>query len=246
MRAGYPILFCIGLLLVGLGQNYCCAEETKTQMSRPSQLRCEYLVDPLGIGERAPRLSWIMESSRRGDRQIAYQVLVSSTKDLLTKNRADIWDSSKVASDESAHVVYRGKPLLARMSCFWKVRVWSGLDERPSPWSDDAHWTMGLLNEQDWSAKWIDSHAAIRAGMNLNPVKILSAIYAPVPSATTTRSAATTQANNFKDVTAQLSGLFQDGVLTVTANNASMGGDPQPDVRKELTIEYERGGKKVC
>src|SRR5438093_1323066 len=31
-----------------------------------SALRCEYLVDSEGIDERAPRLSWIMESERRG------------------------------------------------------------------------------------------------------------------------------------------------------------------------------------
>lgn len=29
-------------------------------------LRCEYLTDPLGIGERQPRLSWRLHSTARG------------------------------------------------------------------------------------------------------------------------------------------------------------------------------------
>jgi hypothetical protein len=32
----------------------------------PASLRCEYRVDPLGIEEPAPRLSWIVESGERG------------------------------------------------------------------------------------------------------------------------------------------------------------------------------------
>ena len=42
-------------------------------------LRCEYRVDPLGIGVTEPRLSWEMHDSRRGAKQTAYQVLVAST-----------------------------------------------------------------------------------------------------------------------------------------------------------------------
>ena len=32
---------------------------------RPRGLRCEYLTDPLGIGETSPRLSWTGDSARR-------------------------------------------------------------------------------------------------------------------------------------------------------------------------------------
>ncbi len=39
-------------------------------------LKCEYRVNPLGLDTPRPRLSWLLESSQRGDRQTAYQVLV--------------------------------------------------------------------------------------------------------------------------------------------------------------------------
>ena len=35
---------------------------------RVERLRCEYLVDPLGIDERAPRLSWALASPRASGR----------------------------------------------------------------------------------------------------------------------------------------------------------------------------------
>jgi len=92
-------------------------------------LRCEYLVNPLGIDAAKPRLSWIMTSSRRGEKQTAYQILVASSPKLLANDKGDLWDSGKVASDESAQIVYAGAPLVSRQSCFWKVRVWDSTAE---------------------------------------------------------------------------------------------------------------------
>lgn len=123
----------------------------------PTTLRCEYLSDPLGIDVTEPRLSWQLVATdpiARGQRQIAYHVLVASTRDLLDRDKGDLWDSGMVVSDQSMHLVYRGAPLQSRMRCYWKVRV---KDESGvvSSWSESARWTMGLLNEADWSARWI-------------------------------------------------------------------------------------------
>jgi alpha-L-rhamnosidase len=38
----------------------------------PKALRCESKTDPLGIDECQPRLSWIVESAARGQKQTAY------------------------------------------------------------------------------------------------------------------------------------------------------------------------------
>jgi alpha-L-rhamnosidase len=119
------------------------------------ELRCEYREDPQGIDETRPRLSWQLDADgARGARQTAYRVLVASRADLLKKNTGDLWDSGKVASDQSVHVVYAGKPLASRQICFWKVRVFDQNGEA-SEWSDTASWTMGLLRPGDWQAVWI-------------------------------------------------------------------------------------------
>jgi alpha-L-rhamnosidase len=152
------------------------------EVSTPKELRCEYLENPLGIDLATPRLSWIVETKERGWRQTAYQVLVATTTAKLAADTGDLWDSGKVESDQSIHVEYQGKPLLSRMPCFWKVKVWTtkaaesgvlspeskksntlparrSLSEGGSPegegWSQPALWTMGLLQPEDWTAKWI-------------------------------------------------------------------------------------------
>lgn len=121
---------------------------------RPARLRCEYLVNPLGIGETKPRLSWIVESGERGQRQTAYRVLVAADEAALQKNAGDLWDSGKVDSDETICIEYAGKPLKSAQRCFWKVMVWDK-DGKPSDWSGAASWGMGLLDPSDWQAKWI-------------------------------------------------------------------------------------------
>ncbi len=130
---------------------------------RPTDTRCEYLVNPLGIDEQRPRLSWRMESSLRGQRQTAYHLLVASSRGNLEKNVGDLWDTGRVESDQSVHVVYGGKPLESRMRCYWKVRVWparrslgEGGDEdgKPPAWSRPATWSMGLLDQAEWKAEW--------------------------------------------------------------------------------------------
>ena len=118
-------------------------------------LRCEYLADPLGIDATRPRLSWVVSSSLRGDRQTAYRVLVASSPELLARGEGDLWDSGKTASGRSIQVEYGGKPLAGLAKCYWKVRVWDA-DDRPSRWSEPARWSMGPLCEEDWGrAEWI-------------------------------------------------------------------------------------------
>ena len=123
----------------------------------PIYLRCEYLVNPLGIDVQQPRLSWILhaaQSAQRGQRQTAYQLLVASTQALLAANVGDLWDSEKCSSAQSAHVAYEGASLSSGIQCWWKVRIWDNADI-PSNYSEAAHWEMGLLSPDDWQAQWI-------------------------------------------------------------------------------------------
>lgn len=123
--------------------------------------RCEYLNDPLGIDVIKPRLSWIVQSDDRGQKQTAYRVLVASSPERLANDEGDLWDSGRVESDQTLHVEYSGKPLTSRMQCFWKVQAWDK-DGKASPWSKPALWTMGLLNKSDWNAQWIADAKAVK------------------------------------------------------------------------------------
>jgi alpha-L-rhamnosidase len=118
-------------------------------------LRCENLVNPQGIDAAQPRLSWILHSSERGQKQTACEILVASSEKNLAENQGDLWSSGKIPSDQSIQFPYAGKPLSSGAQYFWKVRVWDK-DGQVSAWSKPALWTMGLLNSAGWhDAKWI-------------------------------------------------------------------------------------------
>lgn len=121
---------------------------------KPVALRAEYLIHPQGLDTASPRLQWRLESTRRGVRQTAYQILVASSEQRLARGVGDLWDTGKVTSDATTQIAYTGKPLVSGQRCHWKVRSW---DERgrASAWSEPAHWSMGLLRPEDWQAEWI-------------------------------------------------------------------------------------------
>jgi alpha-L-rhamnosidase len=123
---------------------------------RPVSLRCEYAQNPLGVDEPRPQLSWQLEVPQWGQAQAAYQILVASSPSILRDDHGDLWDSGRVDSDDSTHVIYDGAPLSARMRCLWKVRVWDTAGQ-VSEWSQPALWEMGLLRPADWQARWIGS-----------------------------------------------------------------------------------------
>ncbi len=138
---------------------------------QPEQLRCEHLVDPLGVDSPQPRLGWILRATPvdlRGQTQTAYQILVAASPETLRGDRGDLWDSGKVRSDQSVEVVYSGSPLRSHAQCFWKVRVWDAHDAA-SAWSAPAMWTMGILDPKEWKAEWIGYHNPSQVVRRSNP-----------------------------------------------------------------------------
>ena len=112
-------------------------------------LRTENFINPIGIDAKQPRLSWQLNSGERNAMQTAYELKVMSGK-------AVIWNTAKVNSDQSLYVLYQGPSLQSGLPYQWQVRVWDA-SGKASPWSEVAQWEMGMLNEKDWSAKWIES-----------------------------------------------------------------------------------------
>ncbi|HWB54111.1 MAG TPA: glycoside hydrolase family 78 protein [Tepidisphaeraceae bacterium] len=123
-------------------------------VSRPVNLQCQWLTNPLGIDTPKPALSWQMNSSVRGAHQTAYRILVGSSSSALEQDDGDVWDSGKIESDKSVEISYAGRPLVSGQRVCWKVRLWDK-DGEPTRWSKPAQWSMGLLQPPDWTGHWI-------------------------------------------------------------------------------------------
>ena len=192
-----------------------------------ARLRCEYLTDPMGLDAVHPRLSWILQSSLRGERQTAYRILVASSPKLLDEDKGDLWDTGKVGSDQTTQIAYQGRPPASREDCYWKVRVWdqAGRDY----WSTTARWTMGLLESNDWSAQWIS--AATPVSKSTDHLVIRRGIYG------------TTDSTGRVDVTALLIHRMANGRLALGVNNNTFGVDPAYGQYKELHVDYELNGQ---
>ncbi len=137
------------------------------------QMRCEYLDNPLGIDTPQPRLSWVLESRQRAEKQTAYEIVAASSEALLKAGNSDLWDTGRVASDQTLDVVYAGKALGSCQGCYWKVRVWDK-DGKASAYSRPAYWEMGLLSPQDWQGQWI----ARTTDINSKPAPMLRHTFA--------------------------------------------------------------------
>ena len=129
----------------------------------PTGLRCEYLVNPLGVDVPQPRLSWVLAHPERGQGQSAYQVLVSLQPEVAA---GDHWDSGRVTSAQSTQVPYAGKPLESGRAYHWKVRWWDK-SGAASPWSAPAVFDTGLLAASDWKGKFIGGANQLRKEFKL-------------------------------------------------------------------------------
>jgi alpha-L-rhamnosidase len=128
--------------------------EALAQSSKPTNLECESLITPLGMDVAKPVLSWKLHDRSAGAQQTAYEIQVASSSALLDAGKPDIWDSKRVESGNSIGAVYEGPELAPSRRYFWRVLVW-GRVGKPYPPSDVRWWETGLLQQENWKAKWI-------------------------------------------------------------------------------------------
>jgi alpha-L-rhamnosidase len=120
----------------------------------PSGLLLERLSMPLGIEQRKPALSWIVNHPEPDQRQTAYQILVASSRPQLEQQRGDVWDSGKVVSSESSNARYAGPELDANKAYFWQVRIWDRHNQA-SPFSEPQMFVTAVRDK--WKARpiWV-------------------------------------------------------------------------------------------
>jgi len=106
-----------------------------------TSLRVEHHDDPIGIGEAAPRLSWVT-AAPAGWAQASYELSAGSET------------TGRVSSTEQVLVVWPFAPLSSRERRELRVRVW-GEDDSVSEWSAPVIVEAGLLDPVLWQASMV-------------------------------------------------------------------------------------------
>ncbi len=139
------------IIIIVLSSIFGCSQSNVLKIT---DLKCENLRNPLGMNTSQPRFSWKNISGKEGKNQTAYQILVACDSRYLTEEKADYWNSGKISSSSTILIDYQGKNIDSRRILYWKVRTWDENDN-VSEWSEAGTFSIGLLDDSDWSASYI-------------------------------------------------------------------------------------------
>jgi len=95
------------------------------EKNEPTGLMIEFIREPdqTLVLDPNPEFSWIVPVE--AEFQTAYQIQIATSKSLLQKNKADIWDSGKIINNNSIEISYPGNQIYDNTTYFWRVRIWN-------------------------------------------------------------------------------------------------------------------------
>ncbi|TSJ37216.1 Bacterial alpha-L-rhamnosidase [Mucilaginibacter corticis] len=128
---------------------------TAKAVTKIDGLKCEYLVNPLGIDAIHPRFTWMMNDTRNGALQTAYEVFVGTDSAAVANSEGSVWDSNKTESSSSL-VTYNGKTLQPFTKYYWRVTVWD--DANKITQSSVASFETGMVEKSNWKGTWISDN----------------------------------------------------------------------------------------
>ena len=92
-------LLCLGLLCYFCCLSLIASGNGKTSSFYLAELKCENLIDPLGIDNTTPHFSWKLKGNGWKGGQAYYEIQVASDSILLTQDKADLWNTGRLQSN---------------------------------------------------------------------------------------------------------------------------------------------------
>ncbi len=143
-HSSYFVVFLLWIVLSGAySQDNKCV---------PENLRCEYLINPIGIDTPSPRLSWYLNDSRYGAKQLAWRVIIGMDSLEIINSKGSIWDSGKIESDTML-VTCSGNKIEPFSKYYWGVQVWDKEGVKSS--TAVASFETGMMETGNWKGSWI-------------------------------------------------------------------------------------------
>ena len=102
------------------------------------------------IQTKTPLFNWVLDDKSK--ESISYQLLVSSSIELLNKNEGDLWDSGKINSTAFSQL-YAGKELKTEKVYYWKIRYWEedqyvSAFSKPKSFVIDQNYASGKFSQE--------------------------------------------------------------------------------------------------
>ncbi len=115
-------------------------------------LRVEFASVPIGLDEKAPRISYEITSDRQGAKQISRQIKVIRLApdavvggDVEYREEEVVWDSGVVEEEQRPYVVYAGEALKPRTCYGVEITV---TDDEGESITDETYFETGLMTEE--------------------------------------------------------------------------------------------------
>jgi len=124
-----------------------------TASSAVGNLRCEYLVNPIGIDSPKPRLTWMMVDNGTEISQSAYQLIVGTDSTKVASGFGNKWTTGKISS-AAMLTEYNGSQLEPFTRYFWGVKIYDAVGN-PSSSTAVASFETGMMRMENWKGAWI-------------------------------------------------------------------------------------------
>ncbi len=124
----------------------------KTQ-TKIAGLKCEHLVNPIGIDSPSPRFTWQINAANTGVQQSAFAIVVDTDSSVVANKTNIQWESEKISSSQSL-AVYKGETLTPFTKYYWRIKLWdeNGNAMETSP---IASFETGMMDQKNWRGNWI-------------------------------------------------------------------------------------------
>ncbi|WP_158992847.1 alpha-L-rhamnosidase [Mucilaginibacter sp. L196] len=126
---------------------------TFAQSTQPTDLKCEYLTNPIGIDATSPRFIWQLKDDRAGAIQSAYQIFVGTDSLEVKSGKGNVWQTAKINSAKNL-VSYQGQALHPFTKYYWTVCLWDK-NGKPTKPALIASFETGMMGMQNWKGTWI-------------------------------------------------------------------------------------------
>lgn len=118
-------------------------------LNAQTDLKCEHLVNPLGIDSPQPRFTWKLNPGQ--GLQQEFKIEVSEDKNFNTV----VWNSGMNVSSANL-AVYQGPKLKPFTRYWWKVTVSAASGKKTE--SQPAEFETGMMGMHNWQGSWISDH----------------------------------------------------------------------------------------